>query len=77
MRHHNKQWHLSKEYLERIWFTEESRHNYLLKIGKITIIFCNENLYFSIKWDSKSRFFSNVNYKNIEEKLADIFNLYS
>lgn len=71
-RYINKHWHINREYLERIWFVEESRENYTFTLRWITIIYCNSNLYFSRRWDTKSTFFSNVNYKNIEDKFAEI-----
>ena len=68
----NKHWFINKKYLNRIWFIEISTENYVCTLHWLTIIYCNTNLYFSKKWDLKSTFFCNVNYKNIEDKFSEI-----
>jgi len=73
MKKYNKGWFVSNDYLHAIWFVEESKFTWYFRLKNLIVIYSNQNLYYSIKdVSTKSEFYCCPNYKNIEDKLAQI-----
>lgn len=74
----NKHWDISHDYLERIGFINMWNFTWKYMLSHKEIIFMKNNIYyFENEKDKKPKLFWNVNYKTIEDKLADLHNLLS